>query len=140
MSRNPDHMPAPRRVIIVGKMQVEDLPSNQIRIWLEDRSVIGFFSEKPTSELISAYQDQEVRVSGMAHFQPNGRIAYIFIDRIAKPSVEDDFFRKIPASVSVDQQIAKHRAEGKLANPLAALKGKWPGDEELEELLSMLTR
>lgn len=132
--------PSPRRVIVVGRLDVEDLPSYQIRLWLGDRSIIGFFPQEPNRVDILALQDKEVRIAGMAYFQPNGRLAYVFIDHVGEPVDGDAMFRRISSVETISQQIDQHKAHGKLANPLEALRGTWPGEERLEDLLILLRR
>ena len=63
----------------------------------------------------------DINISGGSHEQ-QGRIS---LDRLA-------------ASETVEQQISRQQREGKKANPLPELVGKWPGEETDEEFEAML--
>ncbi|MCS6832571.1 MAG: hypothetical protein NZ521_03270, partial [Flammeovirgaceae bacterium] len=84
------------------------------------------------------YFGQKVVVIGIAHFKPGGQLSHIKMEHFSQVDERLKIFSKKPHKMNLQQQIALQLLEGKKSNPLSEIIGQWPGDESIEELLSML--
>jgi len=60
------------------------------------------------------------------------------LESFGQPGKGDQIFSKKPQQMSMQQQIGMQLRQGKKANPLEDIIGKWPGDETDEEFERML--
>ncbi len=91
-----------------------------------------------SSEKIAGFWGKEVTITGTAHFKPGGK-SVIEIERVFEVVEGDKYFSKKPKSETVEQQIQRQiRQKG--GNRLSEIVGEWPGDEDFDELIKMLTK
>jgi hypothetical protein len=134
-----EDIPDSKPIILNGVVEELIYSKLKVRILTREGIVDGFLSDDLDSENIAKWWGKEITITGTAHYKPGGK-SVIEIQRIFEPSVGDVYFSKKPKSETVEQQIERQLREGKKANPLPDIVGKWPGDETLEELLDMLTK
>ena len=75
----------------------------------------------------------------IAHFKPGGK-SVIEIQSVFEAGKGDEYFSKKPNLETVEQQIQRQLREREGKNRLSEIVGKWPGDEDFDELLNMLTK
>ena len=82
---------------------------------------------------------KQATVEGMVHFKANGQPRLIEARRLSGYVEGDKVFRKIPVAdrVKADDLLIVQGKPIRSADP-AELEGAWPGDEPIEDLLSLL--
>ena len=133
-----EEIPDPEPVILNGIVEELKYSKLKVRIQTDEGIVDGFLSGELSSDDISAYWGKEVTITGTLHFKPSGK-SVIEIERVFEAGVRDKYFSKKPKSETVEQQILRQIKE-KGGNRLSEVVGKWPGDEDFEELIKMLTK
>ncbi len=133
-----EEIPDPEPVILNGIVEELKYSKLKVRIQTDEGIVDGFLSGELSSDDISAYWGKEVTITGTLHFKPSGK-SVIEIERVFEAGVRDKYFSKKPKSETVEQQILRQIKE-KGGNRLSEVVGKWPSDEDFEELIKMLTK
>ena len=81
---------------------------------------------------------KNLTIKGRSHYQPNGKLSFVFIEQIFEPNKSDAYFSKKPSKETVEQQITRQHKNFKNKNHLNEIVGEWPGDETIEEILNDL--
>ncbi len=134
-----DEIPEPELVILSGIVDELKYSKLKVKIRTEEGIVDGFLSESMSSEKIAPYWGKEVTITGIAHFKPGGK-SVIEIQSVFAAGRGDEYFSKKPNSETVEQQIQRQLREREGKNRLSEIIGKWPGDEDFDVLLNMLTK
>lgn len=132
-----ESIPNPHEVIINGVIDELKFSKSRVTIITQEGPVNAVLSEEVVPENIAKFWGKSLTIVGTAHYQPGGKISFLFIEKIFEPREADLYFSKRPAAEAIDQQIQrKFSQKGK--NQLADVIGKWPDDEPFEDLLKML--
>ncbi len=134
-----ESMPEPQEIIINGI--VDELKYSKLRVSIatKEGSVHGVLNDENFEpESISKYWGKEVTIAGSAYYHPNGKMSFIYIERIFEPAQADKYFSKLSKKETVEQQILRQQKQLKNQNNLADIVGQWPGDESIEEILNTL--
>jgi len=81
---------------------------------------------------------KKVIITGTAHYEPNGTLAYIEMESIKKVSTKKPVYYPGIDYSKLDPHIAAQLMAGKKPNPSMDIIGTWPGDETDEEFEQML--
>lgn len=133
-----EEIPNPEPVILNGIVEELKYSKLKVRIQTDEGIVDGFLSGDLSSDDIAAYWGKEVTITGTLHFKPGGK-SVIEIERVFEAGDKDNYFSRKPKSETVEQQLQRQIRE-KGGNHLSEIVGKWPGDENFEELVKMLTK
>jgi len=133
-----DSIPEPNKVIINGKLDEMKYSKSKLVLVTNEGPVNAFANDYTVIDGIVHFMGKELTITGMAHYKPGGQVSYIEIQDFFEPGEKDSFFSRKPLAMNMQQQIAFQLKSGKSKNPLAAITGKWPGDENLDDLLNML--
>ncbi len=133
-----EEIPNPEPVILNGIVEELKYSKLKVRIQTNEGIVDGFLSGDLSSDDIAAYWGKEVTITGTLHFKPGGK-SVIEIERVFEASDKDNYFSRKPKSETVEQQLQRQIRE-KGGNHFSEIVGKWPGDEDFEELVKMLTK
>ncbi|MEX2633658.1 MAG: hypothetical protein WD267_06465 [Balneolales bacterium] len=132
-------LPEPQKVVINGVIDEMKYSKKQMVLLTEKKErIVVMPQDNSVINNISSYFGKEITLTGMAHFKPGGQLSYVMLESFGEPGKVDRFFSKRPHKTGVQQQIAVQLREGKKANPLDNIIGKWPGDETDEEFEQML--
>lgn len=82
----------------------------------------------------------QLTVYGKAVSYPSGRLLRIDADRIVLASDRDRFFTTIPHGIPPEGDLKRNVKEQATRPRLAAVRGKWPGDETDEQIQKALGR
>ena len=132
-----EEIPNPQPVLLRGKVELLKFSKQKVTIQTSEGMIDGFISEHIKPEEIGKHWGQEITVAGTAHYKPGGK-SIIEIDRFSEPSAGDEYFSKKPKRETINEQITRQFQEGKSANAMGELIGKWPGDESEEEFEQLL--
>ncbi|MCC5916164.1 MAG: hypothetical protein JJU02_02435 [Cryomorphaceae bacterium] len=132
-------IPDPQKTIINGVIDEMKFSKKQLVLLTAEKERVVVMPKAGTVlHEVSDFFGKEITLTGMAHFKPGGQLSYVELESFAQPSKGDHFFSKKPSKMGVQQQIAMQLREGKKANPLDDIIGKWPGDETDEEFDEMM--
>ncbi|WP_202796512.1 hypothetical protein [Thermophagus xiamenensis] len=133
-----EEIPDSEPIILNGIVDELKYSKLKVKIQTAEGIVDGFLSENLSSEKIAQYWGKEVTITGTAHFKPGGK-SVIEINNIFEPGKGDSYFSRKPKTETVEQQLQRQIRE-KGGNRFSEIVGKWPGDEDFEDLLKMLTK
>ena len=134
-----ESIPEPHEIIINGV--VDELKYSKLRVSIatKEGSINGVLNDENFEpESISKFWGKQVTIAGRAHYHPNGKMSFIYIERIFEPTEADTYFSKISKKETVEQQILRQQKQLKNQNNLQDIVGQWPGDESIDEILNAL--
>lgn len=126
---------AGRQVSLAGHIDIIRYSDCRFTLITKDGAkVAGTAKELGTEALRDAF-GKDVIVTGRAEFRPSGRLLRIEAETVDLASEKElQIFSAIPRPLGAVAPIQRIPAKG----GLAALLGKWPGDEPLEQLFEQL--
>jgi len=133
-----ESIPEPQEIIVNGVIDELKYTKSRVGIAIADGIVNGVLSDEIEPDSVSRFWGKKVTISGRAHYQPNGKISFVFIERLFEPSEADNYFSKGSLKETVEQQIQRQLKAHKGVNRLNEIVGQWPGDETIEEILNGL--
>ncbi|MGL4512459.1 MAG: hypothetical protein ACRCT8_05155 [Lacipirellulaceae bacterium] len=132
-----NQVPSPRSVRVFGRLDVIEASTQRFRILLESgQRVAGSFDDSlfPT---ISGLWNLDVAVYGKAVYRPSGAVLRIDAESMRAATEADRFFGSIPESRgSLDAK--RLRAAQVEHCGIAAMMGRWPGDESDKQIAEAL--
>jgi len=132
-------IPEPEPVIINGKVEELKYSKLRVKIQTDQGNIDGFLSEDISSDEIAGYWGKLITISGISHYKPEGK-TIIEIKNIYEPGEGDRYFSRKPTNETVEEQIQRQQKETGLKNQLSSLVDQWPGNEDFDKLLNMLSK
>lgn len=126
-----EEIPKPSKQIVTGLIEELKYSKYRVKIQTEEGILISFLSEKISPEEISKFWGKEITVTGTLHYGLKGTRSFE-IERLGEPE-DVSIFKRLPT-----KQYVLIEGRKKMKNPLEKIKGKWPGDESIDELLDEL--
>jgi hypothetical protein len=131
-------IPQPRRVRIAGKLDMLRASTQAFGLIIEGgEEVPGVFVRGDIGELAPLFQ-KEVLVLGKAVYRPSGRLLRIDAETMTLAAAADHFFSQIPRPRRKKFDLREIVNEQAHKKGIAAILGKWPGDESDEEIEHVL--
>lgn len=134
-----DELPKPESIIVNGKVDLLHFSKFKVKIETQEGIVEGIIGDEIDPDEIAKYWGKEVTITGTQHYKPGGRYV-VEIQRVFEPEAGDEYFSRKKKTETVEEQIQRQLRENNYQNRLPEIVGKWPGDEEFDELLNMLTK
>ena len=134
-------IPAPRALVVSGRLDEIKYPSKSFRLTLPDDShLLGRLVSAATADSLRSLWGSSATVEGMVHFKASGRPRLIEARKVMVADASADaVFRELPvadALIAGDRDRVRLRASDSI--DLDRIANKWPGDESIEELMEML--
>ena len=130
--------PKPEQVRIVGTLDMIRLSTNAFAVKLNSgEDVLGILTEGNLSEARNLV-GQGILVMGKAIYRPSGKLLRIDAAELVRASEHDQFFSKMPKPKNDKFDLNEIFRQQKHKRGIAAIYGKWPGDETDEEILAAL--
>ena len=134
-----DKTPPSRKAKVTGKLDVLQHSQSQLELVTDGKKMRAKLSGKLNFDDVLKLFGEDVILSGIANFNPAGKITSFVIQSIKKAASEDDYFRHIPQPIFKEFDLQRVvEAKGYKGTDIEELIGKWPGDESTEELLALL--
>jgi hypothetical protein len=133
-----DSIPEPNKVTVYGAFDELKYLKQKVVLLTDKGSINATIKDEPLFSQMLEYIGQDLTITGMANYKPNGKLSFIEITGFAQPKTGDKYFSKIPQALTVQQQIDFQLKERKSVNPFASIIGKWPGDEKWEDIINEL--
>jgi hypothetical protein len=132
--------PAPQRVRIVGQLVGLEASTLRFSVLLDSgEKVIGVFGDLHM-DTINDFWRKRVVVLGTAVYRASGRLLRVDAEAIKPGEGESAIFSQMPAPPSAKLDISKFRKPQGLRSGIAAIVGKWPGDESDEDIEDALEK
>ena len=131
-----ENTPESIKTKISGLLDIMKFTNRQLELKIgKDRSRVILPEKMQPDELVQFF-GKDVTIIGRANFNPAGGVSNIELQKIQLAKPEDAYFKQLPQPIlpgfHTHEAIAQHRGGSKLQR----LFGQWPGDEEIEEILS----
>ncbi len=126
--------PQPQRLRVVGKLDMVRASTLTFGVLLDDGQEIRGVLIQGDVERISPLLNQRVLVLGKAVYRPSGRLLRVDAEEVTRTTDESHFFSAIPKPVLHRFDLRETVREQQHKGGIAAIIGKWPGDETDEEI------
>jgi hypothetical protein len=137
-SRLSHNTPEPQQTRIVGTLDMIRSSTNTFAIKLKHgEEVRGVLTEGKVSQFTELVE-QDVLILGKAIYRPSGKLLRIDADEVIPAGDHDRFFETIPKPKRSRFDLREVICEQKHKRGVAAIYGKWPGDESDEDIESAL--
>jgi hypothetical protein len=128
------HTPNSNRVRVVGTLDMIRASTQAFAIQLDDGEEIrGVMVDGEISHQ-KHLLEKRVLILGKAIYRPSGRLLRVDTEELASASADDTFFSKMPTPSRRKLDVREIVREKSHKRGLAAIIGKWPGDETDEEI------
>ena len=132
--------PNPRRIRLYGTLDMIQASTQGFHLkLLSDEEAPGVLVAGDIGDSLDLF-NQEVTVYGKAVYRPSGRLLRIDADEIVPATDKDRFFAKIPHGIPPSGDARRATREQPAKRGIAAIIGKWPGEETDEEVEAALRR
>ncbi len=124
---------------ITGKLDVLQHSKSQLELVTDGKKVRAKLSDRLNFDDVFKLFGDDVSISGIANFNPAGKITSFEIHAIKKAESEDEYFRNLPQPIFKDFDLKRDvEAKEYRGSNLKKIIGKWPGNESTDELLELL--
>lgn len=129
------NIPADQRVVVVGKLDALRHSDRMFTLVLDDGRVVrGVVTPSVDLEVLGTLWGKRARVAGLSKFRPSGAVLRIEAETVVEAEGDLSLFTSMPRPVLQDLDLRTlHEPQGPRSG-LAAIFGRWPGDESDEEL------
>ncbi len=132
--------PVPQRVRVVGKLDMIWQSRQGFQLLLDDSQEIrGVLMEGEIASLTPLF-NQRVVVHGRAMYRPSGHLLRVDAERIDLGTGEPGLWSRIPPGKGRKLDVKSLMEMQTPKSGVAAIFGKWPGDETEDQLLDVLKR
>ncbi len=126
---------ASRRVRLAGHLNAIQYSDCRFSLVLEGGAKIAGTARDLGAEALREAFGSNVIITGKAEFRPSGKLLHIDAESVEPASEKDlKIFDQVPRPLTLAAPIERQVSKA----GLAALLGKWPGDEPVEQLLEQL--
>jgi hypothetical protein len=131
--------PLPRQVRVAGRLETVPHDERAFTLRLAEGVVYGLISGNVTPEQLALLAGTQVVVSGLTVFRASGRVLRIEAHHVEAADERASVWRHMPRpSFEAAEPVASYRLRQGPQSGLAAIMGKWPGDETDEEIAAIL--
>ena len=132
------HVPAPRAVRVVGKLDMIRKSTQAFALQLDaGEEVRGVLIEQDIGNLTPLF-GRRVAVHGRAVYRPSGRLLRLDAEAILPGDNESALWSKVPPPLERAVRTRELRQPQTATMGVTAFFGSWPGDETDNELLTAL--
>jgi hypothetical protein len=126
--------PRAQQVRVMGRLDMIRASTASFALKLRDGDEIrGVLAEGEIGHLSGLFQ-KDVLILGKAIFRPSGRLLRIDAEEVLPASDADQFFSKSPVSQGRRIDLRDLHREHQQKRGIAAIFGKWPGDESDDQI------
>lgn len=130
--------PPPRRVRLVGRLDMLRASTQTFELILDDgQAVRGVLTAGDIGTAAPLFK-QRVLVLGKVIYRPSGRLLRVDADALTTAPEGSHFFSQVPTPIGQRFNLAGVVRQQQHKQGLAAIFGKWPGDETDEEIQKAL--
>ena len=132
--------PHPQRVRILGQLDGLEASTQRFSVLLDTgEKVVGVFADDQMDAMQELWRKQ-VLVLGTAIYRASGRLLRIDAEIVRPGETEARIFSRMPTPSRGKLDVSKLRKPQGPRSGMAAIMGRWPGDESDEEIKAALER
>jgi hypothetical protein len=133
------NIPADQRVVVVGKLDALRHSDRMFTLVLDDGRVVrGVVTPSVDLGVLGTLWGKRARVAGLSKFRPSGAVLRIEAESVVEAEGDLSLFTGMPRPLLAELDLRSlHQPQGARSG-LAAIVGKWPGDESDEEIAELL--
>jgi len=133
------NLPPDQRVVVVGKLDALRHGDRMFTLVLDDSRVVrGVVTPSVDLDVLGTLWGKRARVAGLSKFRPSGAVLRIEAESVVEAEGDLSLFTSMPRPLLGDLDLRSlHQPQGPRSG-LAAIVGKWPGDESDEEIAELL--
>ena len=132
--------PAPQRLRVVGQLDGLEASTQRFSVLLDTgEKVVGVFADDQMDAMRELWRKQ-VLVLGTAIYRASGRLLRIDAEIVKPGDAEARIFSRMPTPSHGRLNVSKLRRPQGPRSGMAAIMGRWPGDEFDEEIEAALQR
>jgi len=132
------NVPVPKRVRIVGRLDMVRASTQSFGVILDDgQEVRGVLTDGDIGQ-VSELLKQRVQMLGKAIYRPSGRLLRVDAEEVSATTESGSFFSSVPKPSRKKFDLREIVREQSGKGGIAAIMGKWPGDETDEEVAAAL--
>ena len=139
--RQLEQLPSAQAYVVTGRLDRIQHQDGRFRLRLRDgRSLTGQLDTAEVEvEALRALWGHDATVTGMVHFRPDGAPRTIVARHLAPYTAADEIFEPLPRSSAPGFSVTTPESERQVSEfDWDSIRGAWPGDETIEELLDQL--
>ena len=129
-----DKTPRPQAAILVGKLDMVRHSTQTFALIMDDGQEVRCVMVEDDVDCVTPLIKHQVTVSGRVVFRASGRVLRVEAESVRGAVESDRFFAKIPRPNAQRFDLRRVLREQGHKRGLAAIIGKWPGDETDEEI------
>jgi hypothetical protein len=132
--------PEPQAFVVSGLLDEIERSNRRFHLLLSDGRVIpGRVDEEfMTVEGLRDLWGKPVTIKGVVYFKPSGKVQLLEAHMVRPTETGDEIFNEMPvADASPDLFDTSHLKPG-YVSPFKEIRGMWPGDESIEQILEAL--
>jgi hypothetical protein len=130
--------PTPNRVRIVGNLDMIRVSTQTFGIRLDSEEEVRGVLPEGSIEAVKQLLNRRVLLLGKAVYRASGRLLRVDADSMALGENEQAFWSRMPRPNSRKIDVAKLRKPQGPRSGMAAIMGRWPGEETDEEIQAAL--
>ncbi len=126
--------PEPQQTRIVGKLDMIRSSINAFAIKLPNGDEVRAVLLEGKVSRLTELMEQSVLILGKAIYRPSGKLLRIDTDEVLLASQQDSFFSTVPKPKRAKFDLREAIRDQQHKRGVAAVFGKWPGDETDEQV------
>ncbi len=130
--------PSPHQVRLVGQLDMLRASTETFALRLDDGSDVRGALPEGAIESVKPLLNRRVVVNGRAVFRASGRLLRIDAENVRPGESESSVWSVLPQPRNGKLDVSKFRVPQGPRSGMAAILGKWPGDESEEEVQAAL--
>jgi hypothetical protein len=132
--------PAFRAVLVSGFFDTIEHSRKCFQLTMKNGEIVRGQVDESAIELeqLRRFWGQQVTVKGILHFKTSGKPSFLEAQVITTRQDGDELFESINAPQSSSQILAQVKTKLAERNAGAEIWGKWPGEENIDQLLDAL--
>jgi hypothetical protein len=129
-----DRTPRPQAALLVGKLDMIRDSTQTFALIMDDGQEVRCMMSDEEVEGLTPLFKHRVAVSGRAVFRASGRLLRVEAESVRDAAPSDQFFAKIPKPNAPRFDLRRVLRDQAHKRGVAAIIGKWPGDEGDEQI------
>jgi len=130
------NMPPDQRAVVAGKLDAIRHSDRMFTLVLDDGNAVrGVIANAVDLDLIGNLWGKQVRLSGVAKFRPSGSLLRVEADSLEESTGDASLWAAMPRPMFTELDTRSLRRPQGPRSGIAAILGKWPGEESDDEFL-----
>lgn len=126
-----ESIPEPHKIVVTGKLDEMKYSKSRILMITKDGPVNILVNDNQEQMLedLKNFFGKEFSIQGLANYRAGGSLSFIELTGFGETSSADQYFNKLPNSMTARQQLLFQAKNPVNRNPLFDIAGEWPGEE-----------